>query len=265
MTFKPARLLLALLAVIAMPAFAQNIAIVNGKPVPSSRVEPTVREIIAQSEGKQQDTPELREAVKSDLIMREVLVQEAVRAGMDKNPLVTAAMEQARRDILMQALMRDYVQKNPPTAAEMKAIYDMAKSKADDKEFHLRHILVATDAEAKAVISQLKGGAKFEELAKKSIDTGTASNGGDLPWMPASQMPKPFADAALALKKGQVTDTAVQTAGGFHVIKLEDSRAAKPFPAYEEVKPQVTQKAQQEKVQKYQEALKSKAKIVIVN
>jgi peptidyl-prolyl cis-trans isomerase C len=260
MTFKPARLLLALLAVCAMPVFAQNLAVVNGKPIPSSRVDAMVKVYIAQNPGKQ-DTPQLREAMKQDLITREVMLQEAVKGGFEKNADVVNALARARQDILTSALMRDHMTKNPITAAEMKTVYDTAKSKADDKEYHIRHILVATDAEAKAVVAKLKGGAKFEELAKTSLDAGTAANGGDLEWVSTSALPKPFGDAILALKKGEVTQNAVQTDGGFHIVKLDEVRPAKPFPPFEEVKPQVQQQLQAEKLQAYQETLRKKAKI----
>jgi peptidyl-prolyl cis-trans isomerase C len=129
-----------------------------------------------------------------------------------------------------------------------------------DKEYHVRHILVATEAEAKDIIAKLKGGAKFEDLAKQSKDTGSADNGGDLDWAAPSSFPKVFSDAFVKLQKGQVTETPVQTPNGFHVIKLDDTRAAK-LPTLEEVKPQIAEALQQKKLQAYQEELIKKAKV----
>ncbi len=258
MTFKPARLLLALLAVAAAPVFAQNLAVVNGKAIPSSRADAVVKQVIAQ--GQQPDSPQLREAIKKDLIAREVLMQEAVKQGYEKDATVKSQLENARQTIVINALVRDYIAKNPVKDADIKAEYDRYKAQAGDKEYHVRHILVGTDAEAKAVIAKLKGGAKFEELAKTSKDTGTAANGGDLDWATPSSFPKVFSDAFVGLQKGAITETAVQTPNGFHIIKLDDTRPTK-VPTLDEVKGQIEEAIQQKKLQAYQEAMVTKAKV----
>ncbi|MEC5160781.1 peptidyl-prolyl cis-trans isomerase C [Janthinobacterium sp. CG_23.3] len=258
MTFKPARLLIALLAVVAVPVLAQNIAVVNGKPIPSSRVDAVVKQVVAQ--GQQADSPQLRELIKKDLIGREVLMQESEKQGFGKDAAVKQQIENARQAIIINALVGDFVKKNPVSDAEVKAEYDRFVAQSGDKEYHVRHILTATEAEAKDVIAKLKGGAKFEELAKASKDTGSASNGGDLDWAAPSSFPKVFSDAFVGLQKGQVTDTPVQTPNGFHVIKLDDTRAAK-LPTLEEVKPQITEALQQKKLQAFQEEMVKKAKV----
>ncbi|WP_020652391.1 peptidylprolyl isomerase [Massilia niastensis] len=258
MTFKPARLLLALIAVAAAPAFAQNLAVVNGKPIPSSRADAVVKQVVAQGQG--QDSPQLREVIKKDLIAREVLMQEAIKQGYDKKPEVRQALDQARQAIVVNQLARDYITKNPVTDAEIKAEYDKFKAQTGDKEYHLRHILVDSEADAKAIIAKLKGGAKFEELAKQSKDTGTANNGGDLDWATPASFPPEFAAGFTKLQKGGVTETPVKTANGFHVIKLDDTRAAK-LPSMEEVKPQIQDALAQQKLQAYQEQMVKKAKV----
>jgi peptidyl-prolyl cis-trans isomerase C len=258
MTFKPARLLLALLAVAAMPAFAQNLAVVNGKAIPSSRAEAVVKQVVAQ--GQQPDSPQLRDAIKKDLIAREVMMQEAVKQGYEKDATVKQQLENARQTIIINALVRDYLTKNPVKDADVQAEYDRFKAQAGDKEYHVRHILVETDAEAKAVIAKLKGGAKFEDLAKQSKDQGSAANGGDLDWATPSSFPKVFSDAFVNLQKGAITETAVQTPNGFHIIKLDDTRPAK-LPALDEVKQQIVEALQQKKLQAYQEEAVKKAKI----
>ena len=258
MTFKPARLLLALIAVAAIPAFAQNAAVVNGKAIPSSRLDAVVKQVIAQ--GQQPDSPGLRDAVKKDLIAREVMMQEAVKQGFEKDATVKSQMETAHQTIVINALVRDFITKNPVKDADIKAEYERYKLQAGDKEYHVRHILVATEPEAKAVIAKLKGGAKFEDLAKTSIDTGTAANGGDLDWAAPSSFPKVFSDAFVGLQKGAITETAVQTPNGFHIIKLDDTRATK-LPALEEVKGQIEEALAQKKLQAYQEAMVKKAKV----
>jgi peptidyl-prolyl cis-trans isomerase C len=257
MILKPARLLLILIAMAAAPAFAQNVATVNGKAIPASKVDQIVKQVVAQ--GKQADSPQLREAIKKDLIGREVLLQEADKQGYGTRSEVKAALENARQSIIINAMLADYVKKNPVKDADIKAEYDKYKAQVGDKEYHARHILVGTEEEAKAIIAKLKGGAKFEELAKQSKDS-SAANGGDLDWAsPASYVPE-FSKAMVALQKGQITETPVKSQFGYHVIKLEDVRPAK-IPPLEEVKQQVAESIQQKKLQAYREQLMNKAKI----
>ena len=258
MTFKPARLLIALLAVVALPVVAQNLAVVNGKAIPSSRVEAVVKQVVAQ--GQQPDSPQLREMIKKDLIGREVMMQEAEKQGFGKDVAVKQQIENARQAIIINAMVGDFLKKNPITDADIKAEYDRFTAQAGDKEYHVRHILVGTEAEATDLIAKLKGGARFEDLAKASKDTGSAGNGGDLDWATPSSFPKPFSDAFVALKKGETTPTPVQTPHGFHVIKLDDVRPAK-LPTMEEVKPQIAEALQQKKLQAYQEEMVKKAKV----
>jgi peptidyl-prolyl cis-trans isomerase C len=258
MTLKPASLLLALIAVTAAPAFAQNLAVVNGKPIPTSRVDEAVKQLVAAGRGP--DSPQMRMAIKEELIAREVLMQEAVKQGYDKKPDVRQALDQARQAIVVNQLARDYMAKNPVTDAEIKAEYDRFTQQTGDKEYHVRHILLETEADAKAVIAKIKGGAKFEELAKQSKDTGTANNGGDLEWASPSSFPPEFAAGFTGLQKGAVSETPVKTANGYHVIKLDDTRAAK-LPTLEEVKPQIADALAQKKLEDYREQMVKKAKV----
>src|SRR5450830_260172 len=258
MNFKPARLLLALVAVASAPAFAQNIAVVNGKAIPTSRADVLVKQLVAQ--GQQADSPQLREMIKKDLISREVLMQEAEKQGYGKDAAVKTQLDNARQAIVVNAMVADYVKKNPVKEADVKAEYDRFVKETGDKEYHVRHILVDTEAQANEIIAKLKGGAKFEDLAKQSKDTGSAANGGDLDWATPWSFPPVFSDAFVKLQKGQVTEKAVQTPNGFHVIKVDDVRAAK-LPTLEEVKPQIEEALMQKKLQAYQEELVKKAKI----
>jgi len=257
MIFKPARLLVVLFAAAALPAMAQNLAVVNGKAVPSSRADLMVKQMTSQG---QQDSPQLRAMIKEELINREILIQEADKLGLGNTADVKSQMEIARQSIVIRALVADFVKKNPVSEADIKAEYDRFKAQAGDKEYHARHILVDKEDDAKAIIAKLKAGAKFEDLAKQSKDTGSAANGGDLDWATPATFVKPFSDALVALKKGQFTETPVKTQFGFHVIKLEDVRAAK-IPTLEEIKPQIAESLQQKKLQTFQEELRKKAKI----
>jgi len=258
MIVKPARLLLAMTAMVALPSFAQNVATVNGKPIPAAKVDQVVKQVVAQ--GKATDSPQLREAIKKDLIGREVLIQEADKQGVGTRPDVKNAIDNARQSIIINAMLADYIKKNPVKDADIKAEYDKYKAQVGEKEYHARHILVGTEDEAKQIIAKLKGGAKFEDLAKQSKDPGSAQNGGDLDWAsPASFVPE-FSKAMTSLQKGQITETPVKTQYGYHVIKLEDVRAAK-VPPMEEVKQQIAESLQQRKLASYRDELMKKAKI----
>ena len=258
MIVKPARLLLAMTAMVALPSFAQNVATVNGKPIPAAKVDQVVKQVVAQ--GKATDSPQLREAIKKDLIGREVLIQEADKQGVGTRPDVKNAIDNARQSIIINAMLADYIKKNPVKDAEIKAEYDKYKAQVGEKEYHARHILVGTEDEAKQIIAKLKGGAKFEDLAKQSKDPGSAQNGGDLDWAsPASFVPE-FSKAMTSLQKGAITETPVHSQFGWHVIKLEDVRPAK-IPPLEEVKQQVAESLQQRKLAAYREELMKKAKI----
>jgi peptidyl-prolyl cis-trans isomerase C len=257
MTLQPARLLALLLTLASLPALAQNVAVVNGKPVPSARVDAMVKQMSTQG---QADTPQLRAMVKDELINREILIQEADRLGLSNSAEVKSQVEMARQSIVIRALVADHVKKFPVKDADLKAEYDKFKSQAGDKEYHARHILVEKEDDAKAIVAKLKGGAKFEELAKQSKDPGSAANGGDLDWASPASFVKPFSDAMVSLKKGEFTETPVKTQFGYHIIKLDDVRAAK-VPTFEEVKPQIAEQMQQQRLQAYQQELKSKAKI----
>ena len=246
------------LALAAAPLAAQNAAVVNGKPIPKARVDEFMAALAAQG---RPETPELREAVREELIAREIFAQEAEKKGLTKNADVRRQLETVRQDILIRAVIRDHLQKNPIKEEELKAEYDrVAKQAGGDKEYKVRHILVEEEAEAKDIIAQLKKGAKFEELAKKSKDPGSASSGGDLDWNTASTFVKPFSDAMVKLDKGKMTEEPVKTQFGWHVIRVDDVRDVEP-PPLEQVKPQIQQELERRRVQDLQKELRAKAKI----
>ncbi len=258
MFFKPFRLLGILFTAAAFPVMAQNLAVVNGKAIPSSRADIMVKQLIAQ--GDQSDTPELRSMVKDELINREVLIQEADKLGLGNNPDVKTQADIARQSILIRALVADFIKKNPIKDANIQAEYDKFKAQAGDKEHHARHILVKNEADAKAIIGKLKAGSKFDDLAKQSKDPGSAANGGDLGWAIPASFVKPFSDALVALKPGQLTETPIKTQFGYHVIKLEEVRPVK-IPTLTAVKLQITEALQQKKLQAYRQDLRAKAKV----
>lgn len=244
-------------------AAAQNIAVVNNKPIPKAKADAIIAQLIKQG---QQDNPELQTAVREDLVRREILVQEAEKKGLPVDPEVQGQLERARQQVLIGALAQDYFKANPPTDAEVRQQYDLYAKEAGGKEYKARHVLVEKEADAKAIIAKLKTGARFEDLAKQSKDPGSAANGGDLDWAPASTYVKEFADALIKLPKGQYTQTPVKTQFGYHVIRLDDTREGK-VPSFAEAKPQITaammanQQWQQAKFEAMLKDLRDKAKV----
>ncbi len=230
---------------------------VNGKPIPKNQIDFF---IAAQKAQGRPDSPDLRNAVREEVIRRQVLMQEAQKQGLDKKSDVQTKMEMAREGILINTLIEGYVKAHPISDDMVKKEYEGVKAQLGDKEYKVRHILVETEAEATDIIAKLKKGEKFETLAASSKDPGSKDKGGDLGWTAPNAYVKPFADALQKLKAGQYTDTPVKSEFGYHVIQLDDTRALK-LPAFDEAKPQIQQRLQQQLVEKLVMDLRSKAKV----
>jgi peptidyl-prolyl cis-trans isomerase C len=249
---------------LAAPAFAQNIAVVNGKPIPKAKADEIIAEL---TKNGQKETAEMDAKVREELIKREVVLQEAEKRKLAQDPQVQESIELSRQQVLFTALAVDYLKANPPTDAETRAKYDEIVSKMSGKEYKVRHILVEKEAEAKSIILKLKGGASFEDLAtKQSKDPGSAAKGGDLAWVTPESLVPEFAEALTKMQKGTYSITPVKSQFGYHVIRLDDVRDRKIEP-YEEVKPRVAEivsqdrKWQDSRVQAMLADLKGRAKI----
>ncbi len=242
----------------AKPAKAEGRISVNGVVIPQSHFDAMNKEREASGQAQ---SPDVANAIREELISREVLAQAAKKKGLDKDATISAQMDMARQAVLIRAYFDDFVKANPVTDAQLKSNYEQFVAQMGDKEYKARHILVDKEDDAKAIIASLKRGESFEKLAKeKSKDTGSKDNGGDLDWGPAGRYVPEFGNAMKALQKGQTTDVPVKTPFGYHVIRLDDSRAMK-VPTYDEVKDNLRQRAQQEQVSRLVQDLKSKAKI----
>ena len=240
-----------------MPALAQNIAVVNGKAVPKARVDNLLQQA---ARAGQKVGPEVQAQAKDQVVLREIFTQEAERQGIAASADYRAQMELARQGILIRELFDNFKKQHPVSDAEAQAEYDKFKAQLTGTEFRARHILVADEAEAKALIEQIKAGASFEELAKKhSKDPGSGAQGGDLDFAKADAYVPEFGQALTQLKKGEVTAVPVKTQFGWHIIKLEDTREAE-FPAFDDVKAQIVQRLEQVKLAQYQEQLRNAAK-----
>jgi peptidyl-prolyl cis-trans isomerase C len=248
--------LAAALAQTPAPAASKG-ATVNGVAIPASRIDSIVK---SQAVRGVPDSPQLRSEVREQLIVREIIAQEATRKGLANNPDVQAQLDLARQQVLWNAYIADFIKANPIPDATLKAEYDKLKSARGDKEYKTRHILVEKEDEAKAVIADLKKGRKFEELAKQSKDPGSKDRGGDLDWNSPAGYVKPFGDAMVKLEKGKYTETPVQTQFGWHVILVEDIRQTK-YPSFEEIKPQLTERLQEQAFSRSVSDLRAKAKV----
>ena len=235
-----------------------TLARVNGVAVPRAR-----QDLLMQQQGARgmPDNEQTRALVRDELINREVLYQEAQKAGVGKKPEVQAQVDMARQDVVVSAYVRDWVRTHPVTDADVQKEYDRAKSQTGDKEYRARHILVETEELAKGLIDELKKGGKFEDLAtKNSKDPGSAQRGGDLDWNVPGTYDKQFADALVKLEKGKYTDTPVRTRFGYHIIMLEDVRPVK-FPALNEVRQRISQQITQGRIEELVKSLRAKAKV----
>ena len=248
----------ALVALLAMPAFAQNLAVVNGKPVPMSRLSALKQQIERSGRPVSDD---MLGQIKDEIIAREIFMQEAKKRALDATDEYKNQLELARQSILIRTLLADVQKKSAVSDAEIQAEYDKFVKENAGQEIRSRHILVETEAQAKDLIAQISKGAKFEDLAKKhSKDPGSGANGGDLDWAnPAGFVPE-FSAAMVKLGKGQMTDAPVKSQFGWHIIRVEDIRETQ-LPKLDEVKAQITQQLQQQKLAKFQDDLRAKAKI----
>jgi peptidyl-prolyl cis-trans isomerase C len=238
----------------AAPAPAAKAA--EGKALyPQAQFDIVLKDRLAQG---QQDTPELRNAIREELNTRELLAREARRKGMDKNAELKTQMDLASQTVLVRAYVSDWIKANPVPEADLRKEYDAIRAQIGDKEYKVSHILVDNEADAKEVIAELQKGAKFADLAKaRSKDPGSKDRGGDLDWNAPANFVKPFSDAMVKAEKGKFTPQPVQTQFGWHVILVEDVRDAK-VPSFDEVKPQLAQRLQAQMLDKYFRDLRAK-------
>ncbi|MBT2324056.1 peptidylprolyl isomerase [Variovorax paradoxus] len=243
----------------AIPAaFAQNAAIVNGKPVPKARMDVLAQQLAAAGRPV---TPEMQGQLREEVVAREIFMQEAQKQGLDGTDEYKNQLELARQAILIRQLFENYRKANTVSDADVQAEYDKFVATNGGKEYKARHILVEKEDQAQKILADLKKGQKFEDIAKKqSKDPGSGANGGDLDWAaPASFVPE-FSEAMIKLKKGEMTSAPVKSQFGYHIIRVDDIRQAQ-LPKIEDVKPQIVQQLQQQRLQKYQEELRAKAKV----
>jgi peptidyl-prolyl cis-trans isomerase C len=241
-------------------AAAASVAVVNGVAIPRADYDAFLKNLLQGKPVPPDLTAEQKNQVLDELITMQLVSTQAVKDGVDKDPEVAANLDVLRMRILSDGESQKFLKGKEPTDAELHAEYDGDITAMDKTEYHARHILVATKEKAEQLIKKLKGGAKFEDVAKAESTDNSKTSGGDLGWFTATRMVKPFADAVKALKKGETTPEPVQTQYGWHIIKLEETREVTP-PPFEQVKAQVTKNLIQKKLVAYVEDMKKTAVI----
>jgi peptidyl-prolyl cis-trans isomerase C len=234
------------------------IATVNGQPITKAELA-----VYSGQRKSPNNTPEANsdEVIIKELVSLELMRQEGISKGLDKQPMVIATIDQQERTALAGAAIQDFLANSPVTDDDAKKVYDEQMGKAT-REFNARHILVKEQDEAVAIIDLLDKGGDFSELAKEKSTGPSGASGGELGWFNESQMVKPFSEAAAQLEKGQYTKTPVQTQFGWHVIILDDSRASTPVP-YDDVKDRIKMLLANQNMQQHVEELRNAANIEI--
>lgn len=240
-----------------LAADPKPLAKVNGSPVSAAAAELMMNEQIAQGAPNNE---ELRSAVKDELVRREVLTQESRKRGLDKKAEILTRIDMARQGILIGAYINEWAKTNQVSEAQIRAEYDRRVAEMSSTEYKTRHIQVDKLEEAQALISKLQNGAKFADLAKDSLDTGSRDKGGDIGWVAPQGLPKQFGDAVAKLEAGKFTTVPVQTQYGYHVIMVDETRKAVP-PSFEDKKNELRQFLEQQALTAHVNELMKKAKV----
>src|SRR6202140_564880 len=231
---------------------APPVAIVDGTPISRDAYDDYLKGLL-RGKPLTDVTADEKKQVLDQLINMQLIAAQAEKDGLDKDPEVATRIALLRTQILAGAAAQKYVKANEPSDQELHAAYDAA---TDKTEYHASHILVANKEKALQLIKKIKGGAKFEDVAKAESTDNSKANGGDLGWFTTARMVKPFGDAVKNLKKGEMTTEPVQTQYGWHIILLVDTRDA-PF---DQLKPQLSNSLMPKKFQVYIEDLKKTSK-----
>jgi peptidyl-prolyl cis-trans isomerase C len=242
----------------AAATLAQPFVTVNGEAQSNARAEVLLREHLSRGTP---DSAELRQGVREQLINQAVMAQQARKVGLDKEPLVQAQLDLARQAILAQIWQQKSLSETVVKDEELKAEYDRQVARLGNQEYQLRHLLVAEEATAKLLIDKIQAGAKLADLANEySRDSATQTRGGLTDWNVPANLQPGVAEVLPKLEKGKVWAHPVRSAGGWHVLQLEDKRAF-TAPTFDAAKPQLTQLLARQALESRVQALKAQAKV----
>lgn len=243
------------------PGLESRVAVVNGKPI----TKPVFEAYVARRSGGAAMSAEDRADLLNQVISIELLMQDALKQGLDREAATANELAVQRATLLANAAIRAHLDANPVTDDAVRAEYQKRAGELAQTEYKARHILVPSEAEAREVIAQLDRGTKFDRLARnRSTDEGSANQGGDLGWFSPQMMVKPFADAVIALGEGGRSKTPVQSQFGWHVILVEGKRALPP-PPFEQLEARIKGELQNQLVEAYINGLRGAAKIETID
>jgi peptidyl-prolyl cis-trans isomerase C len=245
----------------AAPAAVKDpvVATINGQPIHLSELEVAQQALPPQY--RNMPLQSVYAALLDRIIDSKLVVADGRKNKVNDDPAFKKRMAFVEEQVIQDFwLQREIAKKVTPEKLHQR-YEERLKSMPPEEEVRARHILVATEDEAKAVIADLKKGESFEKIAKdRSTDKASGAEGGDLGWFKKTDMVKEFADAAFALKKGETSEVPVKTQFGYHVIRLEDRRKASP-PSFEEMQDQIKEELARETVTAMLDQLRAAARI----
>lgn len=234
---------------------------VNGVTVTKAQQEAQAKDVMA-ARRTDKVTPEVEDEVRRRLTRITVVAQDAKKSGLDKTPEVMADLATAQSIVLYNSALTNFVKKNPVSEKSVKLIYDEERKAWGETEFSIAHILVKDEKEAKDLIAEIKKGADFKKLAaQKSLDEDTKDQGGVLGWQSAAVFGPEFRGEVEKLKKGEAAAKPLQSAAGWHVIYVADTRPTQDFPSLDAKRAEISEMISQKMLQQYVEDLVKKAKV----
>jgi peptidyl-prolyl cis-trans isomerase C len=236
------------------------IAVVNGKPISRDFYEAYAQQ--RQTQLGNIETPAARQTLTNELIIQELLFQEAKKQKLTEDPQLAQQLAMLEHSLLANATIRKLLTEQAPSEAEIQQEYKTAAATMANQEYKARHILLASKDKAESIIQALNQGADFANLAKEHSKDSSATNGGEIGWVTADIMEPAFGKAVSQLKKGEYTTQPVQTRFGWHIIVLDDVRKITP-PSLTELRPQLLQKLQANMVNDYITQLQENAEIEV--
>lgn len=239
------------------------VASVNGAPISKGLLELNLKSTISQG---QKDSPQLRQAIKEELINRELIAQAAIKEGLEKNIDLADQIVQLKQTLLLQAYLENHFKKEPITDAKLREEYEKQRKLMGDNptaiQYKVSQIILPSESEALGVIARLQKGESFSKLAKEtSIDNASKEQGGSVGWILPQQILRPIADVMVNLNKGAISNSPIQVQGGWVIIKIEDKRTMK-VPTFDEAKNQLRQAVVQQYLAESVRRLRESAKIV---
>lgn len=240
------------------PTLPDPVAIVNEQPVPLAVFTAYKQQRSAQ--GEVPNTAEAQKGLIEEIVVQELLVQEAEKQNLQNNPDLALQLELLRRNLMATSALRKVLAEKAPSEEEISKAYETASAQMVKDEYKARHILVESEELAKEIIGRLDGGADFAVEAKEHSSDTSSEQGGDLGWFSAEVMVEPFGAALSQMEKGSYTKAPVETQFGWHVIQLDDIRKSDP-PPMEQMRPQIMQMIQGNTINDYLDSLRAGAKV----